>query len=558
MESNPKLIFEISELVTKMLDQSISSEEFDRLQYLIRNEPCALDLYIEIISLYPCLDVIKELDIDYNELSYEQLLRELARDAKTAPPVNLASDKEQDNIDNVIRPARDKQKLNKLSKYVLASSVAASLLFTLFLYFAPDRSGVEVATLVDQMNTKWSTSESHIKNGRRLWTSDGPFDLKKGIVEIQFDDGVDVLIEGPALFSVERLGLYIEYGRLYSRVSDAGLGFTVKTSTSQFVDHGTEFGILANINGSSELHVIKGKVQLFAETKKVSKTGQMVTENKAVRYNSNNGKINSIPIEKEVFVRKVDSHSRTIWRGQNRIDLADIVGGGDGFGTGRQGGYIETVSGRCGFGSRIETTGAQNEMRWSSDGYQPVPDNPFVDGVFIPDATEIASQVDSAGTRVDVMIDTTGTGWGGVINVRQILDHPIMLGNARYGIGGSNALFMHANAGITFDLDSIRQICPGASIQSFRAEYGVAKPLSGSKQGAYADFWVVVDGEVRFIQKGVVPTNAEKINISISNKDRFLSLITTDGGPGTPAIEDGQRTAFKDWCVFGNPILVLE
>ena len=60
-------------------------------------------------------------------------------------------------------------------------------------------------------------------------------------VKIQYDNGVDILIEGAAAFELERSGIYLEYGRLFSRVTKLGTGFRVDTPISQFADMETEF-----------------------------------------------------------------------------------------------------------------------------------------------------------------------------------------------------------------------------------------------------------------------------------------------------------------------------
>ena len=69
---------------------------------------------------------------------------------------------------------------------------------------------------------------------------------------------------------------------------------------------GTEFGIQADVNGSSELHVIKGKVQFLPVPRGIHKLSQMIMENKAVGMTSIEMSFNSIPIQKMcLFVRSI-------------------------------------------------------------------------------------------------------------------------------------------------------------------------------------------------------------------------------------------------------------
>ena len=109
---------------------------------------------------------------------------------------------------------------------------------------------------------------------------------------------------------------------------------------------------------------------------------------------------------------------------------------------------------------------------------------------------------------------------------------PTKLGDIDYASPGHGLLFLHANLGITFDLEAIRRAHPGGKPVRFLATAGNTE--IGSEDGlaeAYADFWVLVNGQVRFRRReinkcsGVFP-----IALSIAKEDRFLTLVATDGG----------------------------
>lgn len=553
----------IHRLVQKSLDGEITASESESLNEYVSN-PAYTGHYLKCLRLCHYLrdkayyyEISESLPADMDTFGLELL----AHHEKIAPAVDL-KDKapQQEVIQKVIYEKQPRQ----ISRFTIFSgfiSSAAILLVILFIKFLPERYSIDVATLVDQIDVKWAGSNVSFANGDRLWTNQMPIGLDKGIIKIQYDDGVELLVEGPAKFTVERSGVYCEYGRLFSRVSESGLGFLVETPTSRFVDMGTEFGVQADVDGSSALHVIKGKVQVFAGPKEKAKSSHIVTENQAMRYNATNSLVREIPVQRESFVRSIDSKTNTVWRGQMQIDLADIVGGGNGLGTGRPGACIDTTTGQWKPESYLPArSGAAQPGVNMECNYllHPVKTNPFIDGVFIPDNDQGPVAVSTQGHQFDEFPDTSGLGWGGILSIEdRILNKVIQLNNEPYGIPGKPALFMHGNAGITFDLDRIRGSFSGA-VKEFMATYGISDNYVNGGAGCppYADFWVLVDGQVRFCKKGVLIHQGGSISVVLSEEDRFLSLVTTDGGQGTPDFE--HRTSVNDWSLFGRPVLLTE
>ena len=330
MEAEQVKYREMRFLVCELTDGAITQDGMARLNQILANDRKAVEHYVDFQDIQILIKSI----LSNNESSFslpveselqdlKDLWLQLAEGERTAPAIELPKEKPQrELIQKVVYPPRQKHKMSKFGVMTFIAGAAAALFFAIFLKFAPEPAGsVEVATLADQINVQWAQSSNKLENGSRLWTGDGLMNLQKGIVKIHYDDGVEVLVEGPAIFEIERLGVYMEYGRLYSQVSQVGKGFTVRTPTSQFIDLGTEFGVQADINGSSELHVIKGKVQLFAGGKGQSKSEKMVTQDRAARYDANRGSVESIPVQKEIFARNINSKVGGVWRGQTAIGI---------------------------------------------------------------------------------------------------------------------------------------------------------------------------------------------------------------------------------------------
>lgn len=552
---------ELNVLVELALDGSISPEQSGRLNDLIVHNPAVCKYYCEYIHLTVGLGrqsvKIPATDLqEYAEVFNQELWEILAEEEKTAPAIELTEEEpKRELIQKVVYPPREKFKLTLYHKFTLAAC-AAMVLLMVYLNYAPQKPySVEVATFVDQVNVQWADSGVSFANGDRLWSNQGPVVLEKGVIEIQYDDGVDVLVEGPANFRIERSGLYLEYGRLFSRVTESGLGFMVQTPTTRFVDQGTEFGVQADVNGSAQLHVIKGKVQLFAGSKGNAKTSQMITENQAARYDANTEKIEAVPVHTDAFVRKIDSASNVIWRGQKAIDLADIVNGGNGFGTGRKGFCIMPDTGRF---TAVEETLLGSDpsgvTKLGSSYIRAVPALPAVDCVIVPGYGARAHlPLSTTGLSIPSFPELTGSLRWSIRTHLSRQEQPVTLNGMRYGVDGLPAILMHANCGITFDLDKIRQSIPGLEIASFKAICGIKKSAS---VGMYfdpentADIRVFLDGREVFYQSVQhVENNAVPIEIDLAEGTaRFMTLLVTCG----------TQSNDYDSCVFGTPELILE
>ena len=246
------------------------------------------------------------------------------------------------------------------------------------------------------------------------------------------------------------------------------------------------------------------------------------------------------------------------------MDLADIVGGGNGFGTGKIGFGISPITGA------VENLTKREQFQGTSS-YIPVNTNPYVDGIFIPDGEHGPVQITSTGQQFGGFHDTNSLFWIGVQNGGKhfvpgdINGHYLSLSGIKYGTRSKPDIFMHANQGITFDLEKIRETLPaGTQITRFTALWGVSDSVLNTSnyvfnavpetintgEWAVGDCWVLVDGKLRFTKTNQGPKDSPAvIDIPIGEKDRFLTIANTHS-------EDNQNIGFV-WSLFGNPYLQL-
>src|SRR5262249_20890693 len=88
--------------------------------------------------------------------------------------------------------------------------------------------------------------------------------LASGLVEITFDVGVRVILQGPATFGIESAKrARLTMGKLTAEIlRPSARGFEILTPGAVLVDQGTEFGVEVAPGGGSRVHVFKGEVDV--------------------------------------------------------------------------------------------------------------------------------------------------------------------------------------------------------------------------------------------------------------------------------------------------------
>jgi hypothetical protein len=316
------------------------------------------------------------------------------------------------------------------------------------------------------------------------------------------------------------------------------------------VDLGTEFGMEVGADGTANVLMYRGKASFVSARVSRPEAGVLITEGQAQQVTMD-GHIEDADIEPNRFVRAFDRRSGLQWRGEP-IDLANVVGGGNGFG-GAQGQYGVSLS------SGLIAPVTLGSSKLGPGGYVQVKGSPFIDGVFVPGRSTSSTQISSGGNVWKGCPKTSGTVLtgpcdGGYVGVPESL---MVLKGVRYGSPSHPAVLLHSNAGITFDLRSMRRFCQkmsGSLMPShFRAIAGLSDDVLTQWAGQLAappvaDFWVLVDGQERFKVQLTARADPARVDIPLQADAEFLTLAVTEGTDHTPAL---------DWIILGDPIIVL-
>jgi hypothetical protein len=372
------------------------------------------------------------------------------------------------------------------------------------------------------------------------------FVLRSGLMEIAYDTGASVILQGPVTYEVESsAGGYLSVGKLTAKVEGEtnhkseiiNPKFIVRTPTAVVTDLGTEFGVEVDKLGGTTSHVFRGSVRVQVLAGKSAGTTRILRENQSARVSADaesGGVVVLAAAVSPAFVREIPKQTIKV------LDLADVVASGDGF-SGRRNRGIDPHSGQV-----AQTPGVDNRTVVDDGKYHRVAGMPFVDGVFVPCGRRGPVQLDSAGHSFawfpSVAPYTFGTVWAGKDAITTA-----ELSGTDYSSPGHAMIELHANKAITFDLAAIRRANPGWKLMRFSAVAGNTAQ-SHPKASVFADLWVFVDGQVRFQRREINRYNgAMPAVVPISDKDRFLTLAATDGGDNIG----------WDHTIFGDPRLEM-
>jgi NPCBM/NEW2 domain len=262
------------------------------------------------------------------------------------------------------------------------------------------------------------------------------------------------------------------------------------------------------------------------------------------------GLMESGPVVEQLnFQRKLPTEVPTNL-GVGEVSLVDIICGSEPAEF-RIAGAIDPLTGE--WGKRPWTQPKGVALKAGEGRFVRVPWNTMVDGIFVPSTAQGAIPIDSQGNSI-VLEGGSGATWGPVWARRRInidLD-PFSHSSEQdddgfWGVGTVAAMLdrlrwardglvgIHANVGLTIDLDAVRRQRSG----KVRRLRGVVTLLERShvsqpfKPKSRADFRVYVGGQERYQRLEFSREDGDaQFGATIEDSDRFLTLLVTDGGDG--------------------------
>jgi hypothetical protein len=284
MALTPVLKSELDDLLGALCDQRIEPEQLARLEHIVQGNEDARDRFSGYIQL--CVKLrwahvggvatgSDEFDIrntlfgsDVDTRVVAELLDELGDFAdEVADASEAAKDEPAESPkvkhkkwDAVLPP--DSTPLSVLGVPLpWAFGIAAMIAVVAAVFFLPTPEKLVVATLVRQSaDATWGSGSPTVDDDQ---LRAGTMRLTRGRVWMTFFNGARVGIESPATFILEEgHQMRLQQGELVGYCPIEARGFVVTTPGSTVVDLGTEFAVTVDKQGTTDVHVLEGSVDL--------------------------------------------------------------------------------------------------------------------------------------------------------------------------------------------------------------------------------------------------------------------------------------------------------
>jgi hypothetical protein len=537
--------YELLEQIGELIEGSLSPSAANELQVRLRTDAAARRLYVRSMML--------ETNLEWTKKERAPLLDFMS--TTTIPVFPLASAHAPHELRLRSQPSRwSAPRLIGWAASILLVGYFVSmigLLATDRLRRAEDHKLIAdqpteavLALLTHADDASWKTSADAAAMPGALPRT---LQVRSGKAELKFAHGASVVLEGPADFEVRSAAEgFLRQGKLIASVPHKAVGFVISTPSAQIVDLGTEFGVEVGTSGDTDVHVIRGAVEVdriqSTTTNNLSSTKKRLVAGNAVRVNrSGVSEISAISVAKGTAIGQAAEPLQ--------LDLVDIVAGGDGRGHRRNLG-IDPTNGRVVYVPDNDFTVFNY---FPSAGYRQPDDRPFIDGVGILDSDQGPVQLTSARHTFASFPKTDGKAYGPIWAGGKMPEH-----SARetlntkfddridYASPPNGYLTMYTNKLITFDLAAIRKAYPKQVPSAVRTTIGMTKPINPISAKAAA--WIFVDGELKHRRSEIcVQDPPEDVDVPIAPTAQFLTFASTDG-------EDSPHF---DWLIFANPVLVL-
>jgi hypothetical protein len=260
----------IAELFNDLVDGHLSAEQAADLSRILQTNAIAAEEFDHLLALHLALS---EREAPVRAFSAEELRAITAVDERVDR--SLADRKESPG---------DKLGQDSLRRWKTAFVVAVSALIAVSMWSLfgvnststrqPDTSNAAggasdfvdgvVAQVRRKIDCDWADNRWTVATSAQI--AEGQLiTISKGLLVLEFKSGAEITLNGPATFIAKsEMSAQLLNGELSARVPPRAKGFRIETHAGDFVDLGTEFGLLVAENGDVETHVFNGLVRAEA------------------------------------------------------------------------------------------------------------------------------------------------------------------------------------------------------------------------------------------------------------------------------------------------------
>lgn len=179
-----------------------------------------------------------------------------------------------------------------------------------------------LAVVSKNHGARLSVLDAALELGTGDQVRNGIYDLSDGLVELTFNNGVELIIESPASFEIEsEMRMVLHGGRLSARVSELGKGFMIETPSADLVDFGTEFAIEVSHDGKGddEFHVFQGEVVVTSKSNNARHRLELLG-GQATRLDHRTSTPAGIDIDHQRFIRGFENSPQDYYDQVSELD----------------------------------------------------------------------------------------------------------------------------------------------------------------------------------------------------------------------------------------------
>ena len=267
------------ELVHRSLDGVLETEEAQELNGLLERDPGARRLYLEILinvaafGRYKGISGVvvagKDDGVSIGKAVFQNVVKRDSVDSAVRRAIDAVNEVESPGpvakkSASARSPLTGKAFMRGMAKIAAVLLLAVTIIWLDRKLWQsvnqPSPQVPVVAKLTEILNAKWADSYLPVDVGSDLKA--GSMVLDEGVVQIRFNSGAKIIIEAPAEITLTTANrVRLDAGTLTATVPEAARGFEVETPSGRVTDLGTEFGLMVNIKGVTEVHVLDGVVE---------------------------------------------------------------------------------------------------------------------------------------------------------------------------------------------------------------------------------------------------------------------------------------------------------
>jgi hypothetical protein len=287
-------------LISAYLDADLSREEQEELRAWLMADPAHLRDFVLCGCMHSQL----------RDLSYEKYVQATAKEiaATSRPAEGIGAPVVSDQAVTPLAPPTGSDVLSTTNQtkqnwaawpvthltWVVSVLAVVGMAAGLYAWLG-SRSPI-VAQLTRTADCVWANSE-HDANQGDLLKQGRDLDLLRGTAEITFTSGANVVIAGDSRFQLRGADVGMLYeGQLVAAIPKNAVGFSILTPRATLIDLGTEFSLRVEEDGSIELEVLQGLVELRPKDESGNEIRQLrIPYGRAVRMDASTGTVSTVP-----------------------------------------------------------------------------------------------------------------------------------------------------------------------------------------------------------------------------------------------------------------------